>query len=632
MAGIQSIRDGLDGVVVKFIVAFIIVAFVGSIGWSVFFSSSDANVVASVNDLELEVNDLTFEMQTQDYYLKQRFSDQDFEIEDEILMELSMESLLRKASILSYISETGSSITDNIAYKQLSTNESYQENGKFSIERFESISRSQGFIPTTYLKRIKQDIAMSFWRSGIADTSFVTETAIQNNLNLAEQTRDISYLRFNLSEFINSFSPSNDELMTFYDNNKNNYQTEETAKVSFIKLSTEDQKKKASVDQEAIQSEYNFYTENFDDSVRRSVSHIMINIDDSRNSDEANKLILEIKARLDKEDFKDLVTEFSDDAGTLSSGGDLGISNGSVFPPEFEEALLAMQVDQISNPIQLDESIHLLKLTDIQKPSPESFEERSESIQDDLLNDLANSQYAILIDQAMDLTFSFNDLESVAKELDLAQKETSYFSRSSSTGELDYKTVKDMIFGDQQIQEGSLSEVIEVSDGMAFIVQVSDFRPQALKSFIEVESEVTSALKLSLANTKLQSEVQESLNKSKEGVDLESIASSKELELVSYKALARNSSLLPNNVIAEVFGMPRSALSEGTAAAYFENGDSIVYRLDKVNESKSVISSEEKEGFKAYILSERGLAELSDLQDAAYKSATVVRKSTQPLQ
>jgi peptidyl-prolyl cis-trans isomerase D len=232
----------------------------------------------------------------------------------------------------------------------------------------------------------------------------------------------------------------------------------------------------------------------------------------------------------------------------------------------------------------------------------------------------------------MDLTFSFNDLESVAKELDLAQKETSYFSRSSSTGELDYKTVKDMIFGDQQIQEGSLSEVIEVSDGMAFIVQVSDFRPQALKSFIEVESEVTSALKLSLANTKLQSEVQESLNKSKEGVDLESIASSKELELVSYKALARNSSLLPNNVIAEVFGMPRSALSEGTAAAYFENGDSIVYRLDKVNESKSVISSEEKEGFKAYILSERGLAELSDLQDAAYKSATVIRKSTQPLQ
>ena len=184
----------------------------------------------------------------------------------------------------------------------------------------------------------------------------------------------------------------------------------------------------------------------------------------------------------------------------------------------------------------------------------------------------------------------------------------------------------------RQIQEGSLSEVIEVSDGMAFIVQVSDFRPQALKSFIEVESEVTSALKLSLANTKLQSEVKETLNKSKEGVALESIASSKELELVSYKALARNSSLLPNNVIAEVFGMPRSALSEGTAAANFENGDSIVYRLDKVNESKSIISSEEKEGFKAYILSERGIAELSDLQDAAYKSATVIRKSTQPLQ
>ena len=57
MAGIQDIRNNLDGTVVKFIVVLIVIAFVGSIGWSAFFSSSDVNEVASVDDIKIDVTD-----------------------------------------------------------------------------------------------------------------------------------------------------------------------------------------------------------------------------------------------------------------------------------------------------------------------------------------------------------------------------------------------------------------------------------------------------------------------------------------------------------------------------------------------------------------------------------------------
>ena len=71
MAGIQGIRSSLDGVVVKFIVGVIIIAFVGSIGWSVFFSSSDANIVVIVDNQEIDINDLNYEMRAQNYYLQE---------------------------------------------------------------------------------------------------------------------------------------------------------------------------------------------------------------------------------------------------------------------------------------------------------------------------------------------------------------------------------------------------------------------------------------------------------------------------------------------------------------------------------------------------------------------------------
>ena len=97
MAGIQGIRKSLDGIVVKFIVGIIIIAFVGSIGWSVFFSSSDVNIVAIVDKQEIDINDLNYEMRSQNYFFQERFGDQDFKIDEETLQKVSIESLIRKA-------------------------------------------------------------------------------------------------------------------------------------------------------------------------------------------------------------------------------------------------------------------------------------------------------------------------------------------------------------------------------------------------------------------------------------------------------------------------------------------------------------------------------------------------------
>ena len=111
MAGIQSIRSSLDGVVVKLIVGVIIIAFVGSIGWSVFFSSTDVNVVAIVDDHEIDINDLNFEMRAQNFYFQERFKDQDLEIDEETLQKVSIESLIRKSSILNFLSDSSLIVT-----------------------------------------------------------------------------------------------------------------------------------------------------------------------------------------------------------------------------------------------------------------------------------------------------------------------------------------------------------------------------------------------------------------------------------------------------------------------------------------------------------------------------------------
>ena len=117
----------------------------------------------------------------------------------------------------------------------------------------------------------------------------------------------------------------------------------------------------------------------------------MLNISEVRNEEEALLLAGEIKKKIENgNDFQELVQEFSDDEGTKNSGGSLVVSDGNAFPEEFEIALENMEEGQVSNPIFLDTSIHLLKLTSIQTPLPEEYELKKEGIQQSLVEEAAN--------------------------------------------------------------------------------------------------------------------------------------------------------------------------------------------------------------------------------------------------
>ena len=161
MAGMQSIREGLTGNLTKIIVIAIVITFVGSIGWAGFFSQGNANVIATIGSKQITNTDLNFEAASQQFLLNQRFPDQ--QIEDEVLMEISIESLVRKFGILDFIENNDLHLTDSFAFKELGKDEQFQENGRFSKQNFDAFARSNGFIPQDYLNRVKQDLVLEFW-------------------------------------------------------------------------------------------------------------------------------------------------------------------------------------------------------------------------------------------------------------------------------------------------------------------------------------------------------------------------------------------------------------------------------------------------------------------------------------
>ena len=323
MSGIQSIREGLTGNVTRVIVVAIIVTFIGSVGWAGFFSQGTSNIIANVGSKQITNVDLGFEISSQQTLLNQRFPDQKFE--DEFLVNFSTESLISKFSNLHYLEEEGIVLTDDFVMKQLANEDQFLENGVFSQLRFDSFARSNGFIPSDYLNRIRQDLLANIWRLTLINSSFITDTEVQESIRLAEQERDISFIKLPLSKFKNSLEYNENDLNDFYQDNIGLYSEPEKVKVDYLILSSKDLEDDIQISEADIQEEYSDYLVNFDDTIRKSVSHIMLNINDARDLTEASNNLETVKKRIQEgETFESLVLEISEDEGTINTNGDLG--------------------------------------------------------------------------------------------------------------------------------------------------------------------------------------------------------------------------------------------------------------------------------------------------------------------
>src|SRR5699024_1552330 len=107
----------------------------------------------------------------------------------------------------------------------------------------------------------------------------------------------------------------------------------------------------------------------------------------------------EVKEKLDKGyDFAELAEEYSEDESNAEDGGDLGFfSVGVMAPeqgrmaPEFEEAVIDMNVDEISDPVETDFGFHIIEVTDKrEKEDIGSLEDNKDKSRRAILNEKAD--------------------------------------------------------------------------------------------------------------------------------------------------------------------------------------------------------------------------------------------------
>ena len=467
---------------------------------------------------------------------------------DQIKQELTVQKvLLSKARNLGMVNSNAR----KVAKKNIIKNPAFQIDGVFDESVFEAQVNSNGQTKDNYIDLMTELTAAELFRSALSSINFVTKEESLELAKLSEQSLDINFLKIDFNSLKKSISNNSDELNEYYINNQSLFYSDEERSFKYIVLTAEDYKDKVLVPEGFVENAYAEYLLKANERSQTRISHIMVNKSNHESSEDAYKVIEDIKSSLDAGgNFSEIASTYSDDIVSKDTGGDLEYFSSDIFPVEFGEAINDLEVGALSSIVELDDSFHVIKVTEINEAEVLSLG----NLEKKILSDLVTSEsLALLNDDFIELDnmiASNSPIESIGEVLSQEIQSSKSFSVNNFNFDINDRRIADYIFSSES--EVGVTYAIELEDSF-IVLSISDIKESLLMGFEDVSSEVSDYLSSMKAVEKKALIVNE-VDLAKTDGTLESVIADYEfIAKDSFVGVKRNSSLLPLEILSEIF-------------------------------------------------------------------------------
>jgi peptidyl-prolyl cis-trans isomerase D len=377
----------------------------------------------------------------------------------------------------------------------------FQEDGKFSPDKYREVLAAQGMSPLMFEQRVRGDLVLSPLQDPIVSGSIAAHASVAHYLTLLEQKREVAVATIPAQPYEKSVTVGDAEVRAFYDKNQKAFETPEMARIDYVLLTQDAIAKQVKVDPAEVKQAYDANSKQYTTNEERQASHILIAVKKDASDAEkaaAKKKAEEIaaKARANPDSFAELAKQYSQDPGSAAQGGDLGsFARGAMVKP-FEDAVFAAKVGDIVGPIQTDFGYHVIKVTGITPSHVQTFDEVKGRIEADLRKQKAAQKFAASAEQFQNLVYEQADsLAGAAKGLGLEVQTTPFLTRDK-VRELAMGSAKfvQALFSPESIQSKRNTEAIEVGPNALMAGRIVEYKAAAPKPFDEVKDEIRKQL------------------------------------------------------------------------------------------------------------------------------------------
>ena len=499
--------------------------------------------------------------------------DNDFKTEA-VKQELIIQKvLLSEARELGFVNDN----TVNSVKKNIMQSPIFQLDGVFSEDLYEAQVNSNGYTKEGYIEVMTNLSAGDLYRSSLNVVDFVLENEKKNLINLLETSADINFIKISFDGLKKEIVNSPDELKQYYNQNEILFFSEEERNFQYFIIDQSSYIENIEIPYDYLQNAYNNYLENFNEDAQIRISHIMIEKNNYDSRDIALDSIKNIENLLSEgKEFFEIAKQYSEDIVTKDSGGDLEFFEKDIFPIEFDEAIEDLDLNEISEIVELADSFHIIKVTEknIQTPLPK------DQITNELEANLIETEsYALMQDDVLvieDLISKGISLDQISKDMSKEIFVSEFFTKNNFDFDIDSSELKDFVFSD--VASTDEANLINLDDRL-IVVSINEVINPSLNSFEQSKNEVSELLsefktkeKISLLNNEINSFLtKDEKNKFTDSYNY--------VTNESYVDVKRYSSLLPREILIDIF----ENSSDSSLSSEARNGDKYLIDIIKFN-------------------------------------------------
>jgi peptidyl-prolyl cis-trans isomerase D len=505
-----------------------------------------------------------------------------------------LNSLIDQRLILVEASKNRMFVDDNALRDVISKIPSLQEDGKFSMARYETALRSQGYSQPQFEAKLRQDLTMQQLIGAVGDTAFVSDAQAAAMLRLQLEERSFSEFKIAAEPFADKVKIDAAAVQKFYDENKPRFEVAEKVKVDYVVLSLDALLAQTTVDEAEVKKAYEANKDRYGQPEERRASHILILAnsggDKAKAKAKAEDVLKQVRAAPAK--FAELAKQYSEDPGSAKNGGDLGYFSRGMMVKPFADAAFSEKEGEISNVVESEFGFHIIKLTGIHAAKVRSLDEVRGEIESEMKRQSAAKKFAESAEAFSNMVYEQADsLQPAADKFKLKVQHSDWIARNpdakqlAALGPLANEKVLASLFSDDAIKNKRNSEAIEVAPNTLVAARIAEHVPASLKPLDSVKADVEALLKAREAAAMAQAAGESKLAELKGGSDTVAWSPAQVLSRMQ-------NSPLPPAAAAAILKADVQKLPAYVGASV--NGAYTIYKIVKVTQPEKIDEAQRK--------------------------------------
>ena len=415
-----------------------------------------------------------------------------------------LDSLIDQRLLLLEAEKSRLQTSDDVLREVISKIPSLQENGQFSLARYESALRAQGMSQPQFEARLRQDLTLQQLIGAVGDAAFVSQTQVDAMLRMQSEERQFSEFRIAPEQFADKVRIETAAVQKFYEDNKTQFEVPEQVKAEYLVLSLDTILGQVTLADGEVRGWYDSHKDRYEQAEERRASHILIMTDADTDKTKARARAEEVLKEVQKSPakFAELAKKYSQDPGSAEKGGDLGFFSRGMMVKAFDDSVFKQKEGEISGLVQSEFGFHIIKVTGIKAGKLRSIDEARPEIEAELKRQAASRKFAEAAEVFTNMVYEQSDsLQPVAEKFKLKIQQSAWLPKKldakvmATLGPLANEKILAALFAEDAVKNRRNTEAVEIAPNTLLAARVLEHVPAASKPFDSVKADIEKLLK-----------------------------------------------------------------------------------------------------------------------------------------